>query len=51
MWHWLADKVYHPIPENVKKYKKLYELYKKLSDMMAKEDSVGRELRILKNMK
>ena len=47
----LADKVYRPIPDNVKRYKKLYELYKKLSDTMAKEDSVGRELRILKDMK
>jgi len=47
----LADKVYHPISENVEKYKKLYELYKKLSDMMAKDDSMGRKFQILKDMK
>ncbi len=47
----LADKVYHPIPENVDKYKKLYELYKRLSDVMAKEDSVVKELLRLKKIK
>ena len=44
----LADKVYHPIPENVETYKGLYALYRKFSDVMSKKDSVGRELLKLK---
>lgn len=44
----LADKVYHPISENVERYQKLYALYLKLSDEMAGEESVGRELVRLK---
>jgi len=40
--------VYHPISENVGTYKRLYVLYRKLSDVMSKEDSVGRELLKLK---
>ena len=40
----MADKVYHPIPENVEKYKKLYAIYKQLSDEMAKGDGVVKEL-------
>jgi len=44
----VSDKVYHPIPENVERYKRLYELYLKLSDVMAREDSVGRDLVRLK---
>ncbi|MBQ4563771.1 MAG: ribulokinase [Lachnospiraceae bacterium] len=47
----VPDKVYHPIPENVERYKKLYELYLKLSDLMAGEDSVGRDLVRLKKDK
>ncbi|MBQ8813004.1 MAG: ribulokinase [Lachnospiraceae bacterium] len=44
----LADVVYHPIPENVEKYKKIYALYKQLSEEMAKDGGVVRELLKLK---
>lgn len=44
----MADIVYHPIPENVERYKKLYAVYKQLSDEMAKSDGVVKELLKLK---
>ena len=44
----MADLVYHPIPENVERYKKLYAVYKQLSDEMAKSDGVVKELLKLK---
>lgn len=44
----LSDVVYHPIPENVERYKKIYALYKQLSDEMAKDGGVVRELLKLK---
>jgi len=47
----LSEKIYHPIPENVEKYRKLYDIYKKLSDLMAKGDSVEAELRKLTGRK
>lgn len=45
----LSDVVYHPIPENVEKYKKIYALYKQLSNEMAKDGGVMKELLKLKN--
>ena len=45
----LSDVVYHPIPENVERYKKIYALYKQLSDEMAKDGGVMKELLKLKN--
>ena len=45
----LSDVVYHPIPENVEKYKKIYALYKQLSHEMAKDGGVMKELLKLKN--
>lgn len=47
----LSEMIYHPIPENVEKYRKLYDIYKKLSDLMAKGDSVEAELRKLTGRK
>jgi L-ribulokinase len=44
----VSDVVYHPIPENVKRYRRLYEIYLRLSEEMAKEDSVMKELRKMK---
>jgi L-ribulokinase len=44
-----ADIVYHPIPENVEKYRKLYAQYNRLADVMAEAGSVGRELLKLKH--
>ena len=45
----IADLVYHPIPENVERYKLLYKQYERLSDQMSQIGSVGRELLKLKN--
>jgi L-ribulokinase len=45
----LSDVVYHPIPENVEKYKKIYALYKQLSHEMAKDGGVMKELLKLKD--
>lgn len=45
----LSDVVYHPNPENVEKYRELYALYCKLSDVMAESGGVGKELLRLKN--
>ena len=45
----LSDVVYHPIPENVERYRLLYRQYERLSGQMALADSVGRELLKLKN--
>ena len=44
----LSDVSYHPIPENVERYRKLYEQYLRLSEQMVAADSVGRELLKLK---
>ena len=40
----LSDVVYHPISENVEKYKKIYALYKQLSHEMAKDGADYREI-------
>lgn len=46
----LSDIVYHPIPENVARYKLLYQQYERLSEQMVQAGSVTKELLKLKNM-
>jgi L-ribulokinase len=45
----LSDVVYHPIPENVERYRLLYKEFVRLSEQMAQPDSVLRQLLKLKN--
>ena len=44
----VSDVVYHPIPQNVERYGRLYQIYLKLSEEMAREDSGMRDLRKMK---
>ena len=40
----VSGTVYHPIPENAERYRELYAQYRRLSELMAADGSVGREL-------